>query len=86
MFGGWRTVGRINFSTKDGRMVESIAGLEYSSGCWATRVVLQRNATLAQQTNTGIFVQLELSDFASIGASPIDLLKRNVPGYNHFNE
>lgn len=86
LFGGWHTVGRINYSTKESRMIESIAGLEFNAGCWATRVVVQRIATQAQQTNTAIFFQLELSDFASIGGSPIDLLKRNVPGYGAINQ
>jgi LPS-assembly protein len=84
--GGWHGVGRVNYSTKDRRMVESIAGLEYNGGCWATRVVLQRIATQAQQVNTAIFFQLELGDFASLGSSPIDLLKRNVPGYGIINQ
>lgn len=86
LFGGWHTVGRINFSTKDGRMIESIAGLEYSGSCWVSRVVLQRIATQADKVNTAIFLQLELGDFARIGSSPIDLLKRNVPGYGIINQ
>ena len=78
---GWHGLGRINYSTKDRRMVESVVGFEYDGGCWTSRFVLQRLATQIQRSNTAIFIQLEFTDFARIGANPLELLKRNVPGY-----
>jgi LPS-assembly protein len=38
VFDGWHAVGRFNYSTKDRRMVESVAGLEYDGGCWVGRI------------------------------------------------
>lgn len=86
VFGGWHAVGRFNYSTKDGRMIETVAGLEYDGGCWVGRVVMQRLATQTQQSNTALFFQLELNGFAKVGSNPLDILKRNVPGYGLINQ
>ena len=86
MFGGWHAVGRVNYSTKESRMIESVVGLEYDGGCWVGRVVMQRLATQTQQSNTALFFQLELNGFAKVGSNPLDILKRNVPGYGVINQ
>ncbi len=86
LFGGWHAVGRFNYSTKDRRMVESVAGLEYDGGCWVGRVVFQRLATQTQLSNTALFFQLELNGFAKVGSNPLDILRRNVPGYGVINQ
>ena len=82
----WRAVGRLNYSLQDGKTLESIAGLEYNQSCWTFRFVAQRFAVAAQQANTGIFLQLELNDFVSVGVDPINALKQNVPSYTKLNE
>ena len=95
--GRWHAVGRINYSFKDdasnqassaqgGRMVESIAGLEYNGGCWVVRGVVQRSALTADKASTAFFIQLELTDFSRIGSSPLNLLKRNIQGYSLINQ
>jgi len=86
VFDGWHAVGRFNYSTKDRRMVESVAGLEYDGGCWVGRIVVQRLATQTQLTNTALFFQLELNGFAKLGSSPLDILRRSVPGYGVINQ
>jgi LPS-assembly protein len=86
VFDGWHAVGRFNYSTKDRRMVESVAGLEYDGGCWVGRIVLQRLATQTQRSNTALFFQLELNGFAKVGSNPLEILKRNVPGYGVINQ
>ena len=84
--GGWHGVGRINYSIKDQRMVETVAGLEYDGDCWIGRVVFQRIATLERDANTSLFVQLEFNGFAKVGTNPLEMLKRNVPGYGVINQ
>jgi len=86
VFGGWHAVGRFNYSTKDRRMIESVAGLEYDGGCWIGRIVMQRLATQTQESNTALFFQLELNGFAKVGSNPLDILRRNVPGYGVINQ
>lgn len=86
VFGGWHGVGRINYSIKESRMIETIAGLEYDGGCWIGRVVFQRLATQEKKSNTSFFVQLEFNGFAKVGTNPLEMLKRNVPGYGVINQ
>ena len=86
LFSRWRAVGRLNYSLQDGKTLESIAGLEYNQSCWTLRFVAHRFTVAAQQANTGLFLQLELNDFVSVGLDPISALKQNVPGYTKLNE
>ena len=86
IWGGWHAVGRFNYSTRERRMIETVAGLEYDGDCWVGRVVFQRLATQTQQSNTALFFQLELNGFAKVGSNPLDILKRNVPGYGVINQ
>ncbi len=82
----WYAVGRYNYSIKDDRPLETVAGFEYNTGCWSTRFVAQRLEAIAGAPNTTVFLQLELNDFGSIGSNPIQLLRRTIPGYGKSNE
>lgn len=82
----WYAVGRYNYSIKDDRPLETVAGFEYNAGCWSTRFVAQRLEAIAGSPNTTVFLQLELNDFGSIGSNPIQLLRRTIPGYGKSNE
>lgn len=84
--GGWHGVGRYNYSLKESRMIESVAGLEYNGGCWIARFVVQRIATQINKPNTAFFVQLELNGFSRIGSNPLEILTRNIPGYGLVNQ
>ena len=86
LFGGWHGVGRYNYSTREHRVIETIGGLEYNADCWVGRVVVQRLATLDEKPTSAIFLQLELNDFSKIGSNPMDLLRRNIPGYGVINQ
>jgi LPS-assembly protein len=82
----WYGIGRYNYSLRDSRVLETIAGVEYNAGCWAVRVVGQRLAAISGTPNDTLFFQLELNDFGSIGTNPIGLLRRSIPGYGKINE
>lgn len=82
----WYAVGRYNYSIRDRQLLEAIAGLEYNAGCWSARFVAQRLEALSSTSNTSVFFQLELNDFGSIGANPVGLLRRSIPGYGKTNE
>ncbi|MRR51269.1 MAG: LPS-assembly protein LptD [Rhodocyclaceae bacterium] len=84
--GGWYGVGRYNYSLQEKRLIESVGGLELEGNCWVARFVVQRIATATQKTNTAFFVQLELNGFSRLGSNPLDLLKRNIPGYGRINQ
>jgi LPS-assembly protein len=84
--GRWYGVGRYNYSLKEKRLIEGVAGLEYDAGCWIGRFVLHRLGTTTATVSTGLFVQLELNGLARIGSNPLDLLKRNIAGYGLINQ
>lgn len=78
---GWYGVGRMNYSLKEKQVIETLAGVEYNAGCWQTRSVIQRVSTATANANYALFFQLELGGLASIGANPLTIIKRNIPGY-----
>ena len=53
-------VGRLNYSTRDSRLTDSIAGLEYDAGCWIGRVVAERLSVGRTEATTRLLLQLEL--------------------------
>ncbi|HEY2817266.1 MAG TPA: LPS-assembly protein LptD [Casimicrobiaceae bacterium] len=79
-------LGRWNYSFTDRKTLEAEAGIEYNGDCWVLRLVGQRLTTTTQQTSTGIFLQLELNGLARVGTSPLELLRRSVPGYVPTND
>jgi len=83
---GWYGMGRWNYSLRDHRPIEGLAGIEYDAGCWQARTVLQQVSTATagstqSNSNYAIFFQLELGGLTSIGSNPMTLLKRSIPGY-----
>ncbi|MGZ8254992.1 MAG: LPS-assembly protein LptD [Burkholderiaceae bacterium] len=81
----WYAVGRLNYSLKDSRLIDALAGFEYKADCWVVRVAAQRFATATDQTTTNIYVQLELSGLTSVGTNAVKQLERNIPGYQTLN-
>ncbi|MDR0246864.1 MAG: LPS-assembly protein LptD [Burkholderiales bacterium] len=77
----WSAVGRLNYSLVDSKMLEAIGGVEYNADCWIIRAAIHRLATTTEKTNTSFFLQLELSGLGRIGPSPLEVLRRSVPGY-----
>ena len=78
---GWYGIARANYSVREHQVIETLAGLEYDAGCWQTRTVVQRVSTATADANYAFFFQLELGGLASIGANPMSVIKRNIPGY-----
>jgi len=79
---GWYAVGRYNYSLRDARLLEGIAGVEYNGGCWVFRALLQRLQAATQTTSTAIFFQLEFEGLGGLGSDNIvTLLSRDIPGY-----
>lgn len=97
----WYGVGRVDYSLRskdaidrsaginnssNSRVTQAIAGLEYKGNCcWTGRMVFQRYAVAAAQTNTALFFQLELTGLGSLGTDPMSLLNKSIPGYQQVN-
>ncbi len=84
--GRYYAVGRLNYSTIEKRLTESVVGVEYEGCCWIGRVVLQRSQNGTTNSGTKIMFQLELTGFSRIGSSPLETLKSNVPRYQFLRE
>ena len=82
----WFTVGRMNYSLSESRMVESLMGLEYDAGCWIGRIVFERNQRSIATANTRLLFQLELVGLARVGSSPLAVLRSNIPRYQDLRD
>ena len=84
--GSWYAVGRVNYSTLERRMTDSVAGFEYDAGCWIGRVVAERLSTGRSEATTRLLIQLELVGLSRLGSNPLQVLKDNIPGYRLLRE
>ncbi len=82
IYRGIYAVGRVNYSIADRRLTESVIGLEYDGCCYVIRAVAQRLATSTTTATNTFFLQLELNGLGRVGSNPLDVLKRNIPGYS----
>jgi LPS-assembly protein len=82
----WFGVGRVSYSVRDKKLLESLIGLEYKADCWVFRMGASRFVTASQTTATPIFFQLELSGLSRLGfGNPLESFSKNVPGYTRLN-
>lgn len=84
--GQWYSVGRINYSVPDRKIVDLVAGFEYDAGCWIGRVVVERLQTSTASANQRVLFQIEFSGFSRLGSNPLQTLKDNVPRYQYLRE
>jgi len=79
-------LGRWNWSTKDRKLVEGLAGFEYNAGCWQVRAVAHRFITTTNTYSTSFQIQLELSGLSRIGINPLETIRQNISGYRRADE
>jgi LPS-assembly protein len=84
--GRWYSVGRLNYSLQDSKLVDSIIGFEYDAGCWLGRVVIERLQTGLVSSNERIMFQIEFVGFSRLGIDPLQSLQRNIPRYQFLRE
>ncbi len=84
--GRWYSVGRLNYSMADGKMVDSVLGLEYDAGCWLGRIVFERLQTSTVSATQRIMFQLEFVGFTRLGVNPLRSLQSNIPDYQNLRE
>ncbi len=84
--GRYYSVGRLNYSTLEKKLVDAVVGIEYDGCCWIGRVVLQRSQNSTAAASTRILFQLEMVGFSRIGSSPLETLKSNVPRYQYLRD
>ena len=82
----WYSVGRMNFSLKDRKLVDTLLGFEYDSGCWLGRIVYERLQSTTSTSRSRILFQLEFVGLARVGSSPLKTLRDNIPRYQYLRE
>ncbi|MBI5278984.1 MAG: LPS-assembly protein LptD [Burkholderiales bacterium] len=84
--GRWYSVGRLNFSLKDKRLVDAVVGLEYDAGCWIGRIVFERLQSSTNSSNKRVLFQLEFVGFTRLGSNALQSLRENIPRYQFLRE
>ncbi|WP_299515008.1 LPS assembly protein LptD [uncultured Limnohabitans sp.] len=82
----WYSVGRLNFSLTEGRLVDSLLGLEYDGGCWIGRIAFERIQSTVSTATSRLLFQLEFIGLARVGASPLSALRNNIPRYMNLRD
>jgi LPS-assembly protein len=84
--GRWYSVGRLNYSLYDVRLVDALLGFEYDGGCWLARVAAQRTQLTLTTASTSLMFQLEFNDFSRLGFGSMGSVKDNVSRYQNLRE
>ena len=82
----WYSVGRMNFSLTERRLVDSLLGFEYDGGCWLGRIAFERLQSTVSTATSRLLFQLEFIGLARVGASPLTALRNNIPRYQNLRE
>lgn len=82
----WYSVGRMNFSLTERRLVDSLLGFEYDGGCWIGRIVFERLQSTVSTATSRLLFQLEFIGLARVGASPLNALRNNIPRYQNLRD
>ncbi len=81
IFGNWHLAGRSRYSILQDTSLETLAGVEYSTCCWAVRGSYRRFiADTDGNFDSGFYLQLELKGLTKIGASAQGLLPGETLG------
>ncbi len=82
----WYSVGRLNFSLTEGRLVDSLLGFEYDGGCWIGRIAFERIQSTVSTASSRLLFQLEFIGLARVGASPLNSLRNHIPRYQYLRD
>ncbi len=83
----WKLIGRFNYSLRDNRSFETLAGFEYRDCCYAVRLISRRYLRSAGfDRQSGIYLELELTGLGRLGRKTGDLLERAILGYREPND
>lgn len=86
--GRYYSVGRMNYSLNERRLVDTILGVEYDAGCWLARVLLERTQTSSSTATGRVMFQLEFVGFTrlGLGGNPIQALTQNISRYQNLRD
>jgi LPS-assembly protein len=74
----FRVAGRMRYSLRDSRVIDSLVGLDYETCCYAIRSAYRRFiANSLGQVDNGVFFQLELKGLSNVGTGLTQMLPRD---------
>lgn len=76
--GRWTLAASISHSIEDSRNLESYAGFQYRSCCWALRFFARRRLDSEQEQVNDVLLQFELTGLARLGDVPDSPLRQSV--------
>jgi len=84
--GAWYSMGRLNYSLSDRRIVDAVVGAEYDAGCWIGRVAFEELRSTTSTATRRILFQLEFVGFSRLGSSLMSTLRNNIPRYQSLDQ
>ena len=84
--GIWYSMGRLNYSLSDRKVVDSVAGVEYDAGCWIGRIAFEQLHSTTTTATRRILFQLEFVGFSRLGSSLMSTLRNNIPRYQSLDQ
>jgi LPS-assembly protein len=67
--GNWRLAGRLRYSIQDQSLLDTFAGVEYDTCCWALQTFYRRYlASIDGQFNDGVYFQVVLKGLTHLGS------------------
>lgn len=82
--GRFYTVGRMNYSLDEQRLVDTVYGFEYDAGCWIGRIVLSRTQTSTTTSTQRLMFLLEFVGFTRLGIDTYTTLTQNIARYQNL--
>ena len=85
----WHLMGRWNYSLRHEQNLETLAGVQYDTCCWALRAVGRRYVrTRANDVDSNddlsLYFELELKGLAGIGRTVSSILERGILDYSQY--
>jgi LPS-assembly protein len=79
----WRGFARFVYSLQEDKTLDQFLGFEYSSCCWAVRLITRRFvSSRSGDAETSIGLQLELKGLSSVGVDNEAFLREAIRGYS----
>jgi LPS-assembly protein len=79
----WEAYGRMVYSLRDAKAIDSFAGLHFRGDCWGIRAVVHRALSNRNgRLDTGIYLQFELTGLSSVGTGADTFLQQSIQGYS----
>ena len=77
----WQLLARYQYDLTNDTSLEETTGIEYSSCCWALRVVYQEGVDWNKGRDRGVYMEFVLRGLGSLGKNIDQLLQKSIFGY-----